>query len=130
MTMSAVAPYLLMALLFPQAGSKPTDRTDINTTIADAIRVLEAKDYRTFLVTFLPPDLVKARGGSPEALTKWLDDFSPRGPKLLAAFKYASKQKPVYDQAKTTATFPLKIEGAPPTLRMVRIGQTWYLGDK
>jgi hypothetical protein len=37
---------------------------------------------------------------------------------------------PTYDEARTTATFPVKGERGPQSLRMVKIGKYWYLGNK
>ena len=36
----------------------------------------------------------------------------------------------VRDDAKTTATFSLKGEGGPHSLKMVKIGKYWYVGNK
>jgi len=114
----------------PQTVSKPSPRENAEAAVGEAIRVLESKDYRTFLLQFVPPDQVKERGGAPEALAAWVDLFSTRADSLLAALKYARTHTPTYDDAKTTATFSLKGEGGPDSLRMVKIGRYWYLGDK
>lgn len=128
--LSSVALCLLMFVASPQTGSKPSPRENAETAVGEAIRVLESKDYKTFLLQFVPPDQVKARGESAEALAAWVDLFSRRAGSLLEAFKYARSQTPAYDQAKTTATFPLKGDVGPKTLKMVKIGQYWYLGDR
>jgi hypothetical protein len=117
-----------MSAASAQTASKPVSREKVETTIGAAIHLLESKDYKTFLLEFPPPDQVKARGGSPEAMDAWVEYFSSQAENVLAAFKYASTETPTYDAAKTTATFPLK--GEPPWLKMVKIGKYWYLGNR
>jgi hypothetical protein len=114
----------------PQTVSKPGPRENVETAVGEAIHLLESKDYKTFLLQFAPPDQVKARGGSPEALDAWVGYFSNQADGVLAAFKYARTQTPTYDDAKTTATYPLKGDSGPKSLTMVKIGRYWYLGNK
>ena len=119
-----------MSVASPQTASKPDPREAVETAIGAAIHLLESKDYRTFLLQFIPPEQVKARGGSPEALDAWVEYFSAQAHSVLAALKYARTQTPTYDATKTTATFPLKEEAGPESLKMVKIGRFWYIGNK
>jgi hypothetical protein len=131
--MSAVVAVVLcvtMIVASPQTAPKPGPREKVDTAIGEAIQLLESKDYRTFLLQFVPPDQVKARGGSSEALDAWVEYFSSQADGVLAAFKYARTQTPTYDEARTTATYPLKGDTGPKSLRMVKIGRYWYLGNK
>jgi len=113
-----------------QTASKPDPREKVETAIGAAVHLLESKDYRTFLLQFVPPDQVKARGGSPKDLDAWVEYFSGQANSVLAALKDAMTQTPTYDDARTTATFPLKGESGPPSLKMVKIGKYWYVGNK
>jgi hypothetical protein len=128
--LSSVVLCVTMSVAFPQTASKPDPREKVETAIGAAIHLLESKDYRTFLLQFSPPDQVKARGGSAEAWDAWVEYFSTQADSVLAALKYARTQTPTYDAAKTTATFPLKGEAGPKSLKMVKIGQYWYIRNK
>lgn len=129
--LSSVVLCVTMSIASPQkAASKPAAREKVETAIDAAVQLLDSKDYTTFLLQFAPPDQVKARGGSPEALEAWVRYFSTQADNVLAALKYAATQTPTYDDAMTTATFSLKGKGGPPSLIMVKIGKYWYLGNK
>ncbi len=128
--LSCVVLCLSMSVASPQTASMPDPREKVETAIGAAMRLLESKDYRTFLLQFVPPDQVKARGGSPEAMDVWVEYFSAQADSILAALKYARTQTPTYDDTKAIATFPLKGDAGPSSLKMVKIGQYWYIGNK
>ncbi|MEW5983254.1 MAG: hypothetical protein AB1806_12915 [Acidobacteriota bacterium] len=119
-----------VGLTFPQIAPGFDPREQVETAIGEAVRLLESKDYRAFLLQFAPPDQVKARGGAQAALEAWVELFSAQADHVLAAFTHARTRTPTYDAAGTTATFLLKGEIGPPSLRMVKIGKYWYLGNK
>jgi hypothetical protein len=117
----------------PQPTAKPDPRENADTAVVFAIRLLEAGDHKMFLSQFMPPDELKSRAGTPEALSAFADAFgtSGRSARLLAALKNARTKTPAYDQAKTTATFQLDPQAdAPNALVMVKIGTYWYLSNK
>ena len=122
----------LSIFIAPSQATPPSPREHPDTAIAEAIRLLEAKDYKTFVSQFVPPDQLKARAGSPEAFNTFVERFAERADRLLAAFKYIRTQKPTYDQAKTTATFQLDGQADAPStsLTFVKIGQYWYLANR
>jgi hypothetical protein len=131
MSMTVLILVLCVSLsgLVSQTAPKPSPREKVETAIAEGTRLLESKDYTTFLLQFVPPDQVKKLGGSPEALDAWVEHFAAQAPAVLAALKDASTQSPTYDDTYTIATFPLKAESGPKTLRMVKIGRYWYVGN-
>ncbi len=115
----------------PQRAAKPGPREMPETAVREAVRLLEAKDYEAFLTQYLPPDQLKSRAGTPEALKAMAQDFSTRVDRILPMLKAASTQKPAYDEAKTTATFEvIDASGAPSPLRLLKIGRYWYIGNK
>ena len=133
--MSFVVPVVLLCLnvfaATPQRAAKPRARQTPETAVAEAVRLLEAKQYETFLTEFLPPEQLKSRAGTPEALKALAQDFSSRVDRILPLLKSASTQKPTYDEAKTTATFQGigASEGLPP-LRLIKIGEYWFIANK
>jgi hypothetical protein len=117
----------------PQAAAKPDPREDAETAVAFAIRLLEAGDHKMFLSQFMTPDELKARAGTPESLETFAQAFGAAGraDRLLAALKNARTKTPVYDQAKTTATFQLDpLPNTPNTMVLVKVGPNWYLSNK
>jgi hypothetical protein len=114
-----------------QTAAKPSPRENAETAVVEAIRLLEAKDIKTFLTQFMPPDDMKAQAGTPDAFDAFAQRFETRSDRLLGALKDARTQKPTYDEAKTTATFPLKEPvGSRTTLTLVKIDKYWYISNK
>ena len=94
----------------PQAAAKPGPRENVETAVVEAIRLLEAKDYKTFLPQFVPPDDYKVMVPTPEALDTTAERFGPRSERLLIALREASTLKPTFDAAKTSATYTLNVQ--------------------
>jgi hypothetical protein len=112
------------------ASSNPRERAE--TAVVEAARLLEAKDYKAFLSQFMPPDQLKARAATPEALDAFAEQFAPRADRLLEALKHVRAQTPAYDSENTSATFTLDgLSGMPSTsLTFTKIGQYWYLANR
>src|SRR5688572_17168819 len=111
--MTGVLPSLVLSLSIlavpVQVVSKPPLRENAEASLREALRLIEGKDYRTFLLEFMPPEFVKTRTKSAAALDEWVEYFAKQGVVYtLPKIKEASKVTPTYDEAKTTATFPLK----------------------
>ena len=123
---------LVALLVFGQAGpaAKADPREQLPTAIAEAIRLLEAKQHVEFVKMFVPPERLKERAGTPESLAKFAEAFAQRGARMLAALKEIQKMKPQMDQGDTIATYTLSPqEGAPPSLRFQKIGKFWYIAN-
>jgi hypothetical protein len=115
----------------PQGTVRPGPRENAETAVVEAIRLLEGKDYATLLSQFIPPDNLKMIAGTPESFATFVREFPPRGEILLAALRDARKQKAVYDESMTTATFSLTASiGGQSALKMLKIGQFWYLANR
>ena len=129
-----VIPIVLVGLLTlaqTAPAAKPDPREQLPTAIAEAIRLLEAKQYQPFLEAFVKPDELKARvsGGD---LAQFAQKFgeSPRVARLLTALKEAQQVKPLMDKGDTVATFPVSApDGGPTTIRFEKIGKYWYIAN-
>lgn len=133
---------LLLAAMFVLGGNPDHSqvvarngaRDSVAGTISAAIATLESKDYKTFLTQFVVPEQVKTRASSPAALATWVDEFSSRADKLLAALKYVQTKTPTYNDSKMSATFDLSTatlpKPSPPTLILVKIDKSWYIGGR
>jgi hypothetical protein len=114
------------ALVTAQAKADPREK--LETAIPKAIRLLEAKEYETFLKTFIAPDDFKK-------VTKdvSLEEFAMRFGKdhaatLLQVLKAVKGTKPTLDPDGTKATFKHDIKGAPKdSITFVKVDNFWYI---
>ena len=111
----------------PSAAQKPDPRTQPAAAIAEAIRLLEGKEYARFLETFSRP------GDLTEMLaTRKMDDLvaefaSERSPDILAALKAASGMPPTVSQDGLRVDYRFeKPFGREKRISMVKIGEYWY----
>jgi hypothetical protein len=103
-------------------------RTQPETAVKEAIRLLDAKKFVDFLETF-------ARPGEVEELTakapieEVAKEFGERrAPDLLSALRAASTMKPTLNQDATRADYRFeKPFGRERRISMVKIGEFWYL---
>jgi len=133
---STVLPSLALCLnMFAvplQVTPKPSPRENVETTVVEALRVLESKDYRTFLQEFFPPESVKDMLAQFGGIDAWVDTFVAHSlGNVLQHLKQARTVKPTYDEAKTTAFFLLTIQDGTATFtknyKMVKVGRYWYI---
>jgi hypothetical protein len=106
-------------------------RTSVETAIPEGIRLLEAKDYATFLRLFVPPDVLKELSAA-ESFEGFAKTFGEDGKAtaVLAALKSIRGTKPAIDGDGRRATFTLKVptEGKT-TITFIKIGEFWYISD-
>jgi len=123
------AALVIAPLVTAQTKAKADPREKLDTAIPEAIRLLEAKEYETFLEKFVPPDLFKK-------ITKetTLKEFATRFGKdkaadLLRVLKSIKDQKPTLDSKGTKATFKLKNEDkkGKDSISFVKVGKFWYI---
>jgi hypothetical protein len=115
-----------------QATPKPSPRENVESTVVEGLRLLESKDYRTFLQEYFPPDWVKAKMAEPGGLNAWVDGWVANSlGNVQRHLKQASTVKPTYDEAKTTAIFRLTIQEGKESFvknyKMVKVGRYWYI---
>jgi hypothetical protein len=122
---------VVFALPVATATQNPDPRTNVETAVTEAIRLLEAKEYVKFIAAFVPPDDLKritAQGTSVEQFAQAMAD-GPRAGLLLSALKSVKDATPTFDSEGKTATYKLKepVMGARDTLVFVKIDGFWYL---
>jgi hypothetical protein len=126
--MSVTVCLLALLVAVPQRGpARPDPREQLTTAIAEGIRLLEAKEYKAFVMTFVPAEELKKRGD----IDAFVEKFAgPRASQLLAALKEIQTATPVMDESGTKATFALQAAGGRPnSLRFERIGGYWYIAN-
>ena len=100
----------------------------LETAISEGIRLLEAKEYKVFLASFVSPADLKTntKEMSLEEFAKW---FGVRkAPRLLEVLKEINYAKPTLDDTGTRATFALKEEiGGVKSITFVKVEKYWYL---
>jgi len=125
---SAVFLWLLAVVGLAAADSKADPREKPETAVPEGIRLLEAKDYATFLTNFVPPDDLKKITAKAS-----LDEFAKRfgenkAPQLLQVLKSIRDSKPALDPSGKKATYELKeqIEGKK-SIIWVKVDKYWYI---
>ena len=121
---------LLLASTGLAADSKTDPREKLETAIPEGIRLLEAKDYATFLKTFVAPDDFK-RITAEASLDEFVKKFSERkAADLLQALKSIKDAKPTLDPAGKKASYDLTERiGGHRTLTFVKVDKHWYITD-
>lgn len=121
---------LCVGLLAPPFQARPLTptREDVVATVKEAVRLLDAREYKTVLFEFFPPDFVKKQSTSPAAIEQWLEMFSSQSvgfilPKLRASMSLT----PTFDDAKVKATFRFKTYEGTGRLLMVKVDRFWYI---
>jgi hypothetical protein len=128
----ASALVIVVALSGPAVVQTQQDpRTSLETAVPEAVRLLEAKDYATFLRLFVPPEALKELSAA-ESFDGFVRAFVEDGKAaaMLTALKGIRGSKPVIDGEGRRATFTLKapVEGKT-TITFLKIGAFWYISD-
>jgi hypothetical protein len=100
----------------------------VKAAIAEGLRLLEAKDFATFLKTFMKPtDLTEhlSKFGTMEKLTAALSRHKESA-LLLEKFRAASKVEPTFSGDGVRANFPFDaVIGNDRRLQLEKIGDRW-----
>lgn len=102
----------------------------LETAIPEGIRLLEAREYASFLKKFvLPDDLKKITQAMP--FDKLVKDFSmEKAAVLLTILKEVKDAKPTLSDDGMKATYPLKKGTAPKdAITFVKVGKLWYIAN-
>jgi hypothetical protein len=119
----------------PAAPAKATvnneARENVKTAIAEAIRLLEAKEYKLFAETFAFPEFLKEVSASPGGLDAMVNDVEKHAPEMLKDLKDFQGKEPQMIGA-DTAKFEIKREVAgqkPETGEIIfkKIDKYWYI---
>lgn len=109
------------------AAGAPLNAT-LETAVSNGIKLLEAKDYKTFLKTYVPPEVYPkliAEKGEDAFVARFADG---KAEKLLAVLKAIKDVKPAMKDDGKTAVYDLAEEIAgKKTIQFVQIGDAWYI---
>jgi hypothetical protein len=110
------------------APEAATPTASLDTAIPYAIKLLEAKDYKTFLKAFVPPDMytkVIADKGEDAFVQQFADKKAER---LLGVLQKIKDVKPALEDDGKTAVFQLPEEIAgKKTIQFIHVGNAWYI---
>jgi len=122
--------FLLLSILAAAPAPKANPRAQLKTAIPEAIRLLEAREYTTFLKTFVAPDDLK-KITKDEPLDELAMFFAEKkAPQLLKALKSIEDAKPMFDDSGTKAMYQLGEEIAKKkTITWVKVDNYWYIRD-
>jgi len=103
-------------------------REELETAIPEAIRLLEAREYETFLKTFTAPDDFKKITGE-VSMEEFAAKFEKDKVSILLRILQAVKDKePAFDAEKKKATFKHGIQDVSNSaIDFVKVGDYWYI---
>jgi hypothetical protein len=104
-------------------------REDVSTAVGEAIRLLEMKDYETFLKDFVSPDDLKKIAEEKVDLSKLATRFKgEKADRLLRALKTIKNLTPTFEKNGELAVFPVKLAGSNKnSITFVKVGKYWYI---
>ncbi|HMP02115.1 MAG TPA: hypothetical protein PKD86_04820 [Gemmatales bacterium] len=129
---AAVLFFLTIPLLAP-GQDKEAWRENIDTAIEEGIRLLEAKEYVTFVKSFISPkelEQVKQEMSWEELASRFERDGNAAT--LLKVFKAIKGQKPEQtedDGRKMRFAVPKELKAPRSDIVFVKIGKYWYLSN-
>ena len=125
---TAVFLWILAVFSPAMADTKVDPREKLDTAVPEAIRLLEAKDYSTFLKNFIPPDDLK-KVTEKATLDEFAKQFGEnKGPRLLQVLKSIRDAKPTLDSSGKKATYELKEPiDRKKTITWVKVEKYWYI---
>jgi hypothetical protein len=127
-TSTAAFLWLLALVGLAVADSDVDPREKLETAVPEGIRLLEAKDYSTFLKNFVPPDDLKkyTENSSFDEFAKQFGET--KAPRLLQVMKAIKEVKPTVDPSGMKATYELQepIAGKK-TITWLKIDKHWYI---
>ena len=122
---------LVLCAAYAATGYAQSDpRTQPDSAIKEAIRLLEAKKYAEFIRTFARPSELEELLAR-QSLEAVSADFEKRkAADVLAMLRAAATMKPALNEDRTRAEYAFeKPVGGERRLQLEKIGQFWYLRD-
>jgi hypothetical protein len=120
----------LLVVVSSASARAPDPREKLDTAIPEAIRLLEKKQYKEFLKTFLAPDDLK-EATKEVTLDRLAEQFGKKkAAALLKALKQIKGTKPVKEKDENVVTYRLKDKTedlAKDSITFVKVGEYWYL---
>ncbi len=126
-TVAALACVVAFAALV-RGQTKADPREKLDTAIPEAIRLLEAKKYETFLQKYVVPDQLKEIIKA-VSLEEFAQSFGRnKAPALLRVLKAVKGKKPSLDKEGKKATFKHGVKGVPyDSITFVKVDKFWYM---
>ncbi len=130
----AVVPPLAPVAEAPAAAPARFDpQTELITAIPDFIRLAQAGDFATLMLTYMPPDaLAKVPEEQRAAIGQMMQTQmqSPQGQQrlqsLIADMQAVQNTAPALDSTGTRATYTLPAGSPEPTVVFVKVNGRWY----
>lgn len=125
---AALLLFCVTAALFAADKPPANPREDVHTAVVDAIRLLEARKYDTFLKHYVKPEDFK-RITDRTPLPEFAKRFGEKKAKpMLDVLKSIKSKEPLYTKEHTVATFAVDIPGAPRnTIEFERVEKYWFV---
>ena len=110
-----------------RAEDKPDPRENLDTAIAEAILLIEAKDTTGMIKTFVPPDALK-HILEKRTIEEMVKDVEKNLPGMLKMLRKAQEVKPTLSNSDAAApyVFEEEIDGKK-ELKLIKVDRFWYL---
>jgi len=107
---------------------KADPRENVETAVPEAIRLLEAKEYKDFLKAFVPRanfEKITQR----KTIDEFAEDFGKsKSGDLLKVLQAIKDRTPTYNDTRTKATYQFELEGiAKKSISFGKTGNYWYI---
>jgi len=134
MNLTRIITLLICVVLLGQGIARGQDkdavREKLDTAIVEGIRLLEAKEYATFLKNFADPEQLKKVTESGK-----IDEFAQKfgegkAKQLILVLKAIKGAAPKMSEDGKTATFDISVEGVnKKTIGFTKVGKYWYISN-
>ena len=119
---------LLLCTGWLAADEKRAFQENLDTAIAEGIKMLESQEYSKFLKTFVDPEQFKkfSELGDIEEFAKKFGE--KKGKQLLEVLKSIKGKTPKMEEDGKKATFDIKIEGvSKDSIIFAKVEKYWYI---
>lgn len=120
----------LLTITAAAQDAKPDPRENLDTAVKEAIRLMEAKEYETFIKQFLHPEDLKRLTDSGTSVEEMAKRFAmKKAERNLEVLKELQEKKPQHsDDGRQAFVESEKFKRMPNSkIRFQKVGKLWYI---
>jgi hypothetical protein len=119
---------LVSNVLYAANNTLPDPREKVDTAISEIIRLVEAREYATFIQKYAPPDDLKKILAN-KSLDELVKEFAQKNAaRLIKVLRATRGLTPIVEENATKVTYHFKepIDGKE-SIIFIKIGKFWYI---